>query len=135
MSYLLRFAPPEDVDLTGTVAENFDFPGVAYIQSEIWYNDFDGDGEYSTYERAKFIPSDDTGESDWDNKVSVEDRNGQLIMKDADYNDIGISWVSNEFTGDNTIIGTDGNDESLRFFWRRYYQRDGGRRLVIRRRR
>ncbi|MDA9209509.1 hypothetical protein N9O77_01955, partial [bacterium] len=88
---LLRFAPPEDVDLTGTVAENFDFPGVAYIQSEIWYNDFDGDGEYSTYDRAKFIPSDDTGESDWDNKVSVEDRNGQLIMKDADYNDIGIS--------------------------------------------
>ena len=107
---LLRFAPPEDVDLTGTVAENFDFPGVAYIQSEIWYNDFDGDGEYSTYDRAKFIPSDDTGESDWDNKVSVEDRNGQLIMKDADYNDIGISWVSNELMGDNTIIGTDGDD-------------------------
>ena len=112
---LLRFAPPEDVDLTGTVAENFDFPGVAYIQSEIWYNDFDGDGEYSTYERAKFIPSDDTGESDWDNKVSVEDRNGQLIMKDADYNDIGISWVSNELMGDNTIIGTDGNDELYGF--------------------
>ena len=112
---LLRFAPPEDVDLTGTVAENFDFPGVAYIQSEIWYNDFDGDGEYSTYDRAKFIPSDDTGESDWDNKVSVEDRNGQLIMKDADYNDIGISWVSNELMGDNTIIGTDGNDELYGF--------------------
>ena len=106
---LLRFAPPEDVDLTGTVAENFDFPGVAYIQSEIWYNDFDGDGEYSTYDRAKFIPSDDTGESDWDNKVSVEDRNGQLIMKDADYNDIGISWVSNELYNDLTppdFLGT-----------------------------
>jgi Ca2+-binding RTX toxin-like protein len=112
---LLRFAPPENVDLTGTIAENFDFSGVAYIQSVTWYNDFDGDGKYSTYDRAKFIPGDGTGGGDWDSKVSVEDRNGQLIMKDADYNDIGISWVSSELMGDNTITGTDSDDELYGF--------------------
>ena len=112
---LLRFKPPSEVDLTGTVAENFDFLGVAYIQSEIWYNDFDGDGKYSTYDRAKFIPRDSTGDDDWDSKISVEDRNGQLVMKDADYNDIGISWVSTDFIGDNIITGTDSDDELFGF--------------------
>ena len=80
-----KYAPPETVDLSGTVAESFDFTGAVKIQYDIWNNDFDGDGIYNSYDRAKFIPDDGTGGTDWDNKVSVELRSGIFEVKDADY--------------------------------------------------
>ena len=105
-----KYAPPETVDLSGTFAEDFDFAGAVKIQYEIWNNDFDGDGIYNSYDRAKFIPDDGTGGTDWDNKVSVELISGQFILKDADYNQTEISWIdpnlalsTPNFLGSNTV--------------------------------
>ena len=92
-SLLSNYTPPNSVDITGTVAENFDFAAVDRIQYSIWSNDNEGDGDYSTYVSVKFIPSDGTGGTDWDNKISVEQKGEQYILRDADGNQTGISWI------------------------------------------
>ena len=66
----------------------------------IWSNDFDGDGNYETYDRAKFIPDDGTGGTDWDNKVVVVLRDGIFEIRDSSGNAIEKYFV--EISSDNT---------------------------------
>ena len=80
--------------------KNFDFKGAVKIQYEIWSNDFDGDGNYETYDRAKFIPDDGTGGTDWDNKVVVVLRDGIFEIRDSSGNAIEKYFV--EISSDNT---------------------------------
>ena len=109
-SLLSNYTPPNSVDITGSLAENFDFAAVDRIQYSIWSNDNEGDGDYSTYVSVNFIPSDGTGGADWKNKISVEQKGEQYILRDADGNPTGISWIDPnielnvpDFLGVNTV--------------------------------
>ena len=58
-----------------------------------------------------FIPYNQWGGSDWENKLSVEYKNGMFSIKDSNWDDIGVSWFdpdielsTPDFLGSNTEV-------------------------------
>ena len=44
-----------------------------------------------------FIPYNQWGGSDWENKLSVEYKNGMFSIKDSNWDDIGVSWFDSRY--------------------------------------
>ena len=94
--YIDTYAPPSDVDLSGTPAEGFDFSNVQSIHYRIKNKDYDGTGEYNNSTEVTFLPHNEWGGSDWENKISVISKNGMFSIEDSDWNDIGVSWFDSD---------------------------------------
>jgi len=105
------YSPPSNVDLTGTPAEGFDFSKLESINYRTKNKDYDGTGEYKNSSELSFIPYNQWGGSDWENKLSVEYKNGMFSIKDSNWDDIGVSWFdpdielsTPDFLGSNTQV-------------------------------
>ena len=83
--YIDTYAPPSDVDLSGTPAEGFDFSNVQSINYRIKNKDYDGTGEYNNSSEVTFLPHNESGGSDWENKLSVISKNGMFQLKVMEY--------------------------------------------------
>jgi len=94
--FIDTYAPPSDVDLSGTPSEGFDFSNVQSIHYRIKNKDYDGTGEYNNSTEVTFLPHNEWGGSDWENKISVISKNGMFSIEDSDWNDIGVSWFDSD---------------------------------------
>ena len=65
-----EYAPSDGV-VGNTDAESFDFENISKIRFGTWHNDFDGSGVYSVRTEAQFVPKDGFGNDDWDNSLTV----------------------------------------------------------------
>jgi hypothetical protein len=109
--FIDTYSPPSNVDLTGTPAEGFDFSKLESINYRTKNKDYDGTGEYKNSSELSFIPYNQWGGSDWENKLSVEYKNGMFSIKDSNWDDIGVSWFdpdielsTPDFLGSNTEV-------------------------------
>ena len=82
------YVPPSGINLSGTVAADFDFNNVEIVQFQTWYNG--GPGNYEEKTQLSFVPDDDS----WDSKITNILRNDIFNLVDNDYNDIGVSWLN-----------------------------------------
>ena len=83
------YAPSSDVNLSGTIADEFDFNDVEIVEYETWYNG-DGSGNYEEKTQLSFIPDDDS----WDSKITSILRNEMFTLVDNNWDNIDVSWLN-----------------------------------------